>query len=116
MTGIRNEPIGVDDVAPVDRQAAADRCRVSAPTCSNSRSRTNRQAPSTAPPLIHVCRDADVEPADPMVVSIGSSTTSSTPSTDRAICWASTTKPWPTSEVANFNEATPSARRHLAVE
>ena len=45
------------------------------PTSSNSRSRTARQAASTAPPLIHVWRDADVDPADPICVSIGSSTT-----------------------------------------
>ena len=54
-------------------------------TASNSRSRTARQAASTAPPLIHVWRDAEVEPAEPTWVSIGSSTTSSTPSIVRAI-------------------------------
>ena len=79
------------------RAASPDRCRrrrvpsiasrsgsmpCAAPTCSNSRSRTARQAASTAPPLIHVWRDADVEPAEPIAVSIGSSTTSSTPSID----------------------------------
>ena len=78
-------------------------------TCSKRRSRTRRHAPSTAPPLIHVCRDADVEPAEPISVSIRSSTTTSTPKTVRAICWASMTKPWPTSDVANLSVATPSA-------
>ena len=87
-----------------------------APTCSNSRSRTARHAASTAPPLIHVWRDADVEPAEPIWVSIGSSTTTSTPSTVRAICWAIVTKPWPTSDVANFSVATPSASWQRAVE
>ena len=46
-----------------------------APTCSNSRSRTARQAASTAPPLIHVWRDADVEPAEPICGVDRSSTT-----------------------------------------
>ena len=87
-----------------------------APTCSNSRSRTARQAASTAPPLIHVWRDADVEPAEPMCVSIGSCTTTSTPSTVRAICWAIVTKPCPTSAVANLIVATPSASWQRAVE
>ena len=71
----------VDDVGAVDRRAAAGRRRAPAPTCSNSRSRTARQAASTAPPLIQVWREADVDPAEPIAVSIGSSTTSSTPRT-----------------------------------
>ena len=51
----------------------------------------------TAPPDIHVWRLAEVEPAEPIEVSAGASTTSSTPRTSRAICWASVTKPCPTS-------------------
>jgi hypothetical protein len=57
-----------------------------------------------------------VEPADPTWVSIGARTTSSTPRIVRAICWAIVTNPCPTSDVANFNVATPSARRQRAVE
>ncbi len=87
----------------------------SRPTCSNRRSRTARHATSTAPPDIQVWRDADVDPAEPIDVSVGSSTTSSTPSTLRAICSAIVTKPWPTSAVANLSQATPSASRQRAV-
>ena len=57
-----------------------------------------------------------MDPAEPIWVSIGSSSTMSTPSTVRAICWAIVTKPWPTSEVANFKVATPSASTQRAVE
>ncbi len=106
----------VDDVGPVDGEADRVDAVDARPTCSNSRSRTGRQAASTAPPLIHVWRDADVEPAEPTSVSMRSSTTSSTPRIVRAICGAIVTKPWPTSEVANFSVATPSARRQRAVE
>jgi hypothetical protein len=54
----------------------------------------------TAPPVIHVCRDADDEPAEPTRVSAGWTTTRSTPSSVRAI-WAWTvTSPWPTSAAA----------------
>ena len=45
-----------------------------------------RQASSTAPPVIVVCRDADVDPAEPASVVGGSTTTSSTPSSVRTIC------------------------------
>ena len=106
-------------VPSIDERSGSTPC--AAPTCSNSRSRTARQAASTAPPLIHVWRDADVEPAEPIVGVDRSSTTSSTPSIDagdlRRRC---VTKPWPTSAVANFSVATPSAqpapRRRVVVE
>ena len=65
-TGTRSDAHRVDDVVAVDRPSAAGRSRARAPTCSNSRSRTARQAASTAPPLIQVWRDADVEPAEPI--------------------------------------------------
>ena len=54
-------------------------------TCSNNRSRTLRHTASTAPPLIHVWRDADVDPAKPTVVSMRSTTTSSTPGRSLAV-------------------------------
>ncbi len=70
---------------------------------------------SVAPPDIHVWRDAEVEPADPIVVSAGSSTTSSTPRISRAICAAIVTNPCPTSAVASLSETAPSASRQRAV-
>ena len=75
-----------------------------------------RQAMSTAPPLIQVWRLAEVDPADPICVSMVSRRTSSTPRTVRAICCASITNPWPTSAVANFTVTTPSSMRQRAVE
>ena len=64
-TGSRQpDTVSTTSVA-VDRRGAAGRRRATRPTCSNSRSRTVRHAASTAPPLIHVWRDADVEPAEP---------------------------------------------------
>ena len=84
-------------------------------TASNSSSRTLRHAASTAPPDIQVCRLADVLPAEPIWVSTVSSTTSSTPRIVRAICWASITKPCPTSTVAIFSVTTPSVSRQRAV-
>ena len=75
---------------------------------------------STAPPLIHVCRDADVEPADPIVVSIGSSTTSSTPSTERAICWAMRDEPLADLDRRELQRrhpvGEPASRRRVVVE
>ena len=114
-TGTRRSPIESTTSVPSMTKRSGS-MPLAAPTCSNRRSRTARQAASTAPPHIQVWRDADVEPAEPIWVSIVSSTTSSTPSTVRAICWASITKPWPTSDVANFSVATPSASRQRAVE
>jgi hypothetical protein len=49
-------------------------------------------------------------------VVIGSSTTSSTPKTVRAICPAIVTNPCPTSDVANSSVAMPFTRRQRAVE
>ena len=51
-----------------------------------------------------------------MVVSAGASTTSSTPSTSRVICWAMVTKPWPTSAQAQVTVATPRSSLTRAVE
>jgi hypothetical protein len=69
-----------------------------------------------APPDIQVWRLAEVDPAEPMEVSAGASRTSSTPRTERAICWARVTKPWPTSAAAHVTVARPSTSRHRAVE
>ena len=70
------------------------------------------RARSTAPPDIHVCRLAEVDPAEPTAVSAAASTTSSRPSTSRAICWASVTNPWPTSAHAQWTVTTPFSIRH----
>jgi len=48
-----------------------------------------------------------VDPAEPMEVSAGASRTSSTPSTERAICWARVTNPWPTSAAAHVTVPRP---------
>ena len=99
-TETRSEPIvSTTSVPSIARRIGSRPCCLA--TASNIRSRTSRQAPSTAPPLIHVCREADVLPALPIAVEIGSSRTVSTPRTVRAICCARTTKPCPTSAVAN---------------
>ena len=62
-----------------------------------------RRPRKTAPPDIHVWRLAEVDPAEPIAVSAGASTTSSRPSVSRAICWASVTKPCPTSAHAHVH-------------
>ena len=68
-----------------------------------------RHAASTAPPLIQVWRDADVDPAEPIDVSTARARRRRRRGPTRAICSAIVTKPWPTSTVANFSVATPSA-------
>jgi hypothetical protein len=70
------------------------------PARADSSSRTASQATFTAPPVIIVCREADEDPAVPTLVSAGSTTTRSTPSSVRAICSCTVTRPWPTSAAA----------------
>ena len=89
---------------------------VSADTWVSTLSRTPSQAASTAPPDIHVWRLAEEDPAEPMAVSAGSSSTCRVPSTSRAICWARVTNPCPTSTQAQVTVATPSESRQAAVE
>ncbi len=60
----------------------------------------------TAPPVTYVCRDADVEPAEPTWVSVGLISTSSTPSSVRQICCSMVIRPWPTSAAAVCTVAT----------
>src|SRR6266700_3605322 len=77
----------------------------SASPCESIRARTASHAARTAPPVTYVCRDADVEPAEPIDVSGGSSTTRSTPSSVRTIWLMTVTSPWPTSAAAVCTEA-----------
>lgn len=53
---------------------------------SRRASRTASQVFFTAPPVMYVCREADVEPAEPTCVSAGWMVTCVTPSSVRAIC------------------------------
>ena len=70
-----------------------------------------RQASCTAPAAIHVCRDADVEPAEPTVaVPGGASRTLSVPSSVQAACRITFVTPWPTSADAQCTSAEPSAK------
>ena len=87
-----------------------------AATCASRWSRTASQAFSTAPPDIIVWRLAEVDPAEPIDVSAGATSTSCTPRTVRAICCASVTNPWPTSAAAQVTVASPSSSRQRAVE
>ena len=63
-------------------------------------SATARQAACTAPPVMCVCRDADDDPAEPIWVSAGNTSTFSTPSSVRAIWPMTVTSPCPTSQAA----------------
>ena len=101
----------------LDGQAQRIERRAGAATCSKSRSRTARQARSTAPPDIHVWRDGRRRAgrADRGVHRLQHHLVDARGCV-RAICWAIVTKPWPTSAVANFSVATPSASRQRAVE
>ena len=72
---------------------------------SRSSSSTASQATLTAPPVIIVWREAEDEPAVPTWVSAGSTTTRSTPSSVRAICSCTVTRPWPTSAAAVWTSA-----------
>ena len=67
---------------------------------SSSWLRTPSQAPFTAPPVIQICREAADDPASPMSVSAGRTTTASTPSSVRAIWACTATMPWPHSDAA----------------
>ena len=66
----------------------------------STRSRTRSQAALIAPPVTYVCREAEVDPAEPTPVSTGLITTCSTPSSVRQICCSIVTRPWPTSAAA----------------
>ena len=57
-------------------------------------------AACTAPPVMCVWREALEDPAEPTCVSAGSTSTFSTPSSVRAICAITVTRPWPTSQAA----------------
>ncbi len=90
----------------------------------SSSSRTARHAACTAPPVMYVWRDAEDEPAEPTCVSAGSTSTFSTPSSVRAICPCTVTRPWPTSAAAVWTstsgsppaEREPHARGRVVVE
>ena len=86
------------------------------PTRARSWARTARHACSTAPPDIIVWRLAEVEPAEPIDVSAGATTTSSTPSIVRAICCTRVTNPWPTSAAAHVIGDDAVGERARAVE
>ncbi len=73
---------------------------------SRSASRTASQVFFTAPPVMYVCREADVEPAEPTWVSAGWMVTCVTPSSVRAICVWTVMPPWPTSAMAVWTIAT----------
>ena len=79
----RFEPVSIPTSSPSGRLAS-------------SAALISRQAASTAPPAIVVWRDAEVEPADPIVaVSAGRTATRSTPSSVRTICASTVYSPWP---------------------
>ena len=115
FTGRRSEP-AVSTIASTSMASRSTGTACSSATAPSNWERTASHAVLTAPPLIQVWRDALVEPAEPISVSMRSSTTSSTPRTLRAIWPARVTKPCPTSAVANFSVATPSASTQPAVE
>ena len=73
---------------------------------SNRSSSTASHAALTAPPETTVCREADVEPADPTSVSEVCRITRSIPSTVRAICARIVWTPCPTSAAAQWTSAT----------
>ena len=84
---------------------------------------TSRQASWTAPAVIHVCREAEDEPADwTASVVCGATTTFSTSSSVRATWAMTSTTPWPTSAAAEYTSATSSpaasanSRTRAAVE
>ena len=104
--------VGRDDAVVDQRERRRVDSRISRATLVNTSASTSRHARSTAPPDIHVCRLAEVEPADPTAVSAAASTISSRPSTSRAICWASVTNPWPTSAHAQWTVTTPFSIAH----
>ena len=94
-----------DSGATSSRRASAER----------TWSATSPHARCTAPPDIHVCRDAEDDPAEPTpTVSGGSSTTASQASIVRATWVAMVTKPCPTSATAQATVATPPSRRTRA--
>ena len=76
-----------------------------------SSSRTASHASFTAPPVMYVWREAEEEPAVPIVVSGASTSTRSTPSSVRAICACTPATPWPTSLAALWTSATGSPAR-----
>ena len=77
---------------------------------------TASQAFKTAPPDIHVCLLADVEPADPIEVSTGRIVTSDTPNVSSTIWVTKVTKPCPTSTQADLIRTSPSEIMHRASE
>lgn len=89
-------------------------------TRSKTASRTAVHASRTAPPVMYVWREAELDPASPMLVSAGWIVTRSTPSSVRAICWCTVISPWPTSAAAVWTSATGAppitSRRTRAVE
>ena len=105
----RHDP-AVDDVEVAHRPPRSRRRRRAGPG-----SRTARHAFSTAPPDIHVWRLADVDPAEPIDVSAGATSTSSTPSTVRAICWHERHEPLTDLGAAHVTVARPSTSRQRAV-
>jgi hypothetical protein len=67
-----------------------------------------RHASCTAPAAIHVILDADAEPAESTcAVPGGASTTSSMPSSVRAVWTITFETPWPTSAAAQCTSAEP---------
>ena len=101
--GAATATIRPSSVSASDPGATPRRSAMAERTCAA----TSRAACNTAPPDIHVWRDADDDPAESMPAVPAGSTTASQPRTVRAICEAMVTKPCPTSATAHVIDATP---------
>ena len=111
----RRSPERVDDLGAVDDEPQ----RVDAVHRADVLEQPLPQAwhaASTAPPLIHVWRDADVEPDEPIGGVDGLEDDDLDAEHRAGDLLGDRDESWPTSDVANFSVATPSARRHRAVE
>src|SRR5262245_10370603 len=103
-TGATRSPSAM--MNPFSTPSSVAPTRPSRRTRSNNSSSTASHAAFTAPPEISVCRDADVEPAEPISVSVACRITRSTLRTVRTICPRIVWTPWPTSAAALYTSAT----------
>ena len=103
-TAITGSPSAVTNPPSTPRSAPAT--FASRRARSSSSARTASLAAFTAPPDTSVCRDAEVDPAEPTSVSEVRRITRSTPSTVRAICAMIVWTPCPTSAAALWISAT----------
>lgn len=97
---------GSGSASPTAAPRFRARARASSRARATSRSRTWRQAACTAPPAIMDCREAEVDPALPTLVSAVWTTTRSMPSSVRATWVSTVVRPCPTSAAAVWISAT----------